>query len=1014
MSSFCLSMEGLAVKEMRVPMRSWFKLTLIVLLLASMIQMEAATDEPWIYQIILKSGEGIIDLPDTPEPPRIFFLQFGNHSFEPDSIILERQGQKGWEKTGDKKSILIGQPLPVGLFQELRAVPWSVPVELHKKGIPCRFRVKRNGGVNGRPARDMFWDQIIAVNESVLTSENMNALRNYELVESGNFGEALPAHIRAVNYSSAEIERLKECLTDPVMDILKESPGKEISRKELESKALPLDYQKILLSGINDPDPGFAYQNGQWFVTWPGSDGTRIQPEWNKKKDIWFAPAVRFGNEIIRPAPLSAKTGFLKSKSGRTLPMFIIEWILHSPDGRKIKVTQTLFSEIREGIPQIFIHFKMEDPPRGAHFVLGQGKRPYAHYWDDPIVDRTPIPYFTSYSKLNKKTDHILTDETGSVILCSSLPVQVLHEGISEALLEFDAMTSELFITTPQVRTENLFKPLTRKVFLEASRNFMKKWNKQLSEGAHAVLPSAEWNQKIDSWLTQINSITRIYYNGKERLSYGAYFYKDFFGVEEGWASVAFAQWGEREEAKRQCEILLSGENLDKTNYHHQYRNGLSSWYSASVARLTGDKDWLRSISPALIANGYWTINARIENDGGRSLLGKGLLPSHIYGGDVSTPAYSLYASGTCLRGLIETADVFKRAELNEMQADAEVFTREACNFRKRLDEVMGEVIMGSPPLFLPLALELNQKAGNNEGPYYRLTDEKLGNYWNLFASLFLHLGILQNKDPVHPSEWITDYLENHGGLFAGLPRFYSGLDAVYAIGYIDELLERSRGDMANRAKALAALESFMIHASSQNGHTVPEVSGFFPERLDRKEYERVVREAPWNFGMYMADRYLQGFSSFTEPLGAGAGEGLWLIRKSLVDEGKDENGLPDGSIFFLCAAPGEWLKEGKEIRLSRFPTAYGTFDLKIKSSISSKREIHVKYNYSRVLGKDRTTGKNIMAWNKLDKILIRLVPPREDFDPDGKLHVKQPLGYIDNYTIQVPVKRKGNYVIKF
>ena len=27
--------------------------------------------------------------------------------------------------------------------------------------------------------------------------------------------------------------------------------------------------------------------------------------------------------------------------------------------------------------------------------------------------------------------------------------------------------------------------------------------------------------------------------------------------------------------------------------------------------------------------------------------------------------------------------------------------------------------------------------------------------------------------------------------------------------------------------------ESFMIHASSRNGHTVPEVSGFHPERLD-------------------------------------------------------------------------------------------------------------------------------------------------------------------------------------
>ncbi len=99
--------------------------------------------------------------------------------------------------------------------------------------------------------------------------------------------------------------------------------------------------------------------------------------------------------------------------------------------------------------------------------------------------------------------------------------------------------------------------------------------------------------------------------DGKEQLSYGAYFYKAYFGVEEGWAAVALAQWGKQEESKQQAEILLSRENLDKSNYHHQYRNGLSSWYAASIARLTGDRDWLRSISPALITNGYWTIQCQ-------------------------------------------------------------------------------------------------------------------------------------------------------------------------------------------------------------------------------------------------------------------------------------------------------------------------------------------------------------------------------------------------------------------
>jgi hypothetical protein len=582
-------------------------------------------------------------------------------------------------------------------------------------------------------------------------------------------------------------------------------------------------------------------------------------------------------------------------------------------------------------------------------------------------------------------------------------------------VLEFDPENSEIYFSTPQIRTESLSKSITGKDYQEARETFENKWSNLLSDGAYAELPSAQWEDRIDSWLTQVCSITRIQNDGKEQLSYGAYFYKAYFGIEEGWAAVALAQWGNTEESKRQAEILLSKENLDKSNYHHQYRNGLSSWYAASIARLTGDRDWLRSISPALITNGNWTIHARKEDEGNRSLIGKGLLPAHIYGGDVSTPAYSLYSSATCLRGLIETSDVFKRSKLNELQPVADEFYKEASNFKSRLIQVMNNVVdRKSSPVFLPLALELNHEVRRNEGPYPRLTDEKLGNYWNLFAPLFLHLEILRYKDPERPSEWLTDYLENHGGHFAGLPRFYTGLDAVYSLGYINELIERSKVDIGSRIKALTALESYMVLASSNNGNTVQEVSGFFPERLDGREYERAVREAPWNFGMYNINRYLQGHSSFTEPLGAGAGEGLLLIRKSLIDEMKDENGLPDGGVFFLSSVPGEWLKEGKEIRLSQFPTAYGLFDLEIKSFISSKREIHVKYRYTRILGKDPSTGKDLPAWNELSKILIRLVPSQEDCLSGKKIRIRQPFIYSDEWTIQLPVKEEGDFIIEF
>jgi hypothetical protein len=975
----------------------------------------ASGEQSWLTQIVLESGEGTIALPDKPDPPRILFLLFGRHSFEPGSLTLEKKEEGRWEKIGDKDAIHIGEPLPIALFQELRAVPWSVPDDLYEEGAAYRFRVGRKGGVNGMPDRDEYWDQIIVVDEAAISGKDMSELVDYQIIESGKFAESLPDHIKKLHYTPAEIEKQEEIMTDPVMDLLKASGRQELTWEELESMALPLDYQKILLAGIHDADPGYAYHNGHWFVVWPGIDSSGISSDWQLRKDVWFTPAIRTGKAIIRPAPLSAETGFYQNRQGHFLPMLLIAWSYQSPDGVEKKITQRLFSEEMDGIPQIFVEMELEDPAGEANLLIGHGQRANAFYWGDRSQARTFIPYFTARSELGLENDHTLTDETGSVVLRSSEPVRILHAGISETFIEFGSRHAVVYLSTPQVRTVDLYKPLTEKAFRSAQEKFEKKWDSILAIGASACLPSEEWNSRIDSWLSQISSITRIRLDGKERLSYGSYIYcRYYFGIEEGWSTVAHALWGRQKEAKKQVGIILSDENLNKENHHHQYRNGLSSWYAAIVARLAADREWLKQISPALVTNGYWTIHARTLDEGERSEIGRGLLPSHVYGGDIATPAYSLYSNGTCLKGLIETSDVFRRSALKELQPAAADFSREAVDYQKRLVEVMHQVLdRGSSPPFLPFALEVDHQPGNHEGPFYRITDDELGNYYNLFAPLFLHLGIFRYRDSRLPSEWITDYTEHHGGLFGGLPRFYSGLDAVYAIGNIHEYLERSKADIGQRPKALAALESYMVHASSRNGHTVQEVSGFHPERLDWKEYERVVREALWNFGMYSVESYLHGHSSFTEPLGAGAGEGLWLIRKSLIDEMRDENGLPSGGLFLLPTVPGEWLEEGKEIRLTGFPTVYGRFDLSVKSYVSSKGEIHVHYTCDRNLEKDQSSGKDLAAWYAPDKILIRLVPAPGDRASGKTLKIDKPFTVYDEWTIALPAGEKGDYIIR-
>lgn len=579
---------------------------------AAFAQPCAATD--WLARVPLENSQGTVQVP---ADGALYFLEFGGHSFVPDSIL-----------PAEPKSI------PIGLFQQLRAVECRVP----KNQVSAAIEVPK------RPERDPFWDQILLVNP-----EALGELPRFELIESGQFGEALPTAVRDQSRSEAEIRGELESLVDPVIP---ERPDREVSWQELEAAAYPLDFQKVLVASRNDASPGFAYQNGQWFTTWLSHD----LPKWTKE-DHWFAPAIRIGDKLVRPAPLSATTEFVTTDDGVTLPMWTLRWKYG-----KATVTQTLFSqrETAESNPAVFVRLRLENAPSGARFVLGMGRRPNCHYWDDKTRERTPIPFFTLPPNY-KREERAILDGAGKVILESAQEIKLESCGPVEMLATFvpDA-DGNVFLRTPQTKSEVDETAFDAQQYEAARKLFEIGWSRELRAGAQVRLPSEEWMQRINIWQSQVAAITRVHYQGAERLSYGAGFYQAYFGPEEGWPIVALAQWGRGEEAKRQAEIMLSAENRDKTNVHHQSRNGTSAWYTAEVARLTRDAAWLASVAPALDENAVWTIAARRSTANNKSPLTRGLLPAHIYGGDVRDPATSLYASMVCYKGLVETAAIYR------------------------------------------------------------------------------------------------------------------------------------------------------------------------------------------------------------------------------------------------------------------------------------------------------------------------------------------------------------------
>lgn len=850
-----------------------------------------------------------------PTSGQLTFLGFGTHSYEP--TRLTSGAGHGDEVTRPPAARQIIAP-----FQQLWQCTWTLPPATAADGLRMEKLTRR----------DAFWDQILQV-EPVAPAD----LPRYPLVETGTFASALPEPVRALNHPPALRREQQQSRRDPILpsDLAEEMPW-----SQLEAAAYPLDFQKVLIASPNDSSPGFVFQNGQWLTTWLSAD-SRHGP----KEDQWFAPALLIGDTLVRPAPLSARTRFWKTDDGRTLPGWTLEWTHQG-----ITVRQDLFSwrTAPRKAARVFVHFQVENAPPGTQLALGLGRRPNVHTWDDRTRERTPIPFFASAPGY-RQDGGLIRDAWNRVVLTSAQSFVVESLGPVEQLARFALdKTGRVVLETPQQESDFAETPLDV-VRYEATRTeFITHWTDQLSRGAQVRLPSPEWMERIDTWLAQIEAITRVHHHKKERLSYGAYFYQYYFGIEEGWPPMALAVWGRAEEAKRQAALMLEPENRDKTHVHHQSRNGVAPTVAATVALQTRDTAWLDALAPAMLECAEWTIQVSQAGAETRSDTIRGLLPPHIYGGDIRDPATSLYATVACWRGLVETAAAFRLVGTPERDRQAAMLEQEAARLRARLAEVMSSVAdRRHQPPFLPLALELPSLQGRHEGPHLDLTATRLGNYWNLFAPSFLELRFGRGKGEDTPDDWVFGFAETHGGLWAGLPRFYDGLDAAYAMGYIGYRLDRAARDPAERHRALAALQSYFLHAASRNGHTIPEVAGLFPYRLERSAYEQLVRESPWNFGMYDADRYLQGHISFTEPLGSGAGSGLMMIRQALVAETRNELGLPDGGLVLFSAVPEAWWLEGQEIVLRDFPTAYGRVSITTRSRLRSAREVTLECTFT-------------------------------------------------------------------
>jgi hypothetical protein len=750
-----------------------------------------------------------------------------------------------------------------------------------------------------------------------------------------NLPAMIPLQIHLSRYGREYIERAYLSGQDVFMErILQSSEEPDFAR--MASLLLPLDMNTSVIGRPGDPIECMVHWNGTLLEIENGDKGAwntgakESDPGKREWVDRWIAFAAAgelFGTDINRTSR-SYLDGFLPAVVTR-----------YQKDG--IRFEEEVFTTAPDdSIYAQVLTIRVSNPgkaPKKTAFSLVMGRR-----WSSAAAHRrgatddTPSPMSFDPMVTDYRVEQdgkTVRNAGGEIVLYAEAPFQwggVSRENNLTYELQVEAGQSKEFrFVIPSVNAPVKESAAVEKFNLQASREGFRKYWRQLLDGrARLDLPESPLNDMYKNLLAQAMIALR---DGQE-LKYGAYWYEDYFGLEEGWPLVALAQYGHHDQAQSGIDIMLSPYLMDKSNYHHQYRNGLAAMYASQVYRLSQDRQWLTAIKPRLVEGAEWTIKTRHQSEGGSDEY-RGLLPKHAYGGDISTPAYSLYSNGTCWRGLQETGALLRILGDNEL---AGKYLKDAADYRKTVEQAAAQNTnrQVSPP-FVPLAFEIGSAGSKDykkvETPYPFIPSDPLGNYWILFAPLLLETGVFPAESV--SAQAIRDTMEQHGGLMTGLARFYRGVDHIYGFGYPLQLYEK--GD---RRKFQGTVYAVLAHGGSRDSYSTPEVAGVFPLRTSNLVSEELFRATIWNWDLYgqgWMEEAFGGSSVGSEPLSAGAGTALQLIRKMVLNEELDADCMPTGTLELLKLAPSRWLENGKKIRIEKMPTYFGEVSLSLQSQLA-------------------------------------------------------------------------------
>jgi hypothetical protein len=416
----------------------------------------------------------------------------------------------------------------------------------------------------------------------------------------------------------------------------------------------------------------------------------------------------------------------------------------------------------------------------------------------------------------------------------------------------------------------------------------VKRWEELLDRGARFDVPESIVQ---DAWKSL--AIGNFMIAVDDRMHYSAgNAYDHLYEAECGDAVRALMQYGQLADARRMIGPLLTF-NRTATRFHvaGQKLQLLADYYWT-----TRDADYVREKREAWQAAVELIRSNRQESNG--------LLPADNYAGDIKQQVLSLNSNANCWRGLRDMAAVL--ADMGEENTAAEL--RQYChNFRNAIhDAAAKSESRDVQPPFIPLSLL------SDERPYDPLTATRLGSYYDLMAPYVIGSGVFPPGS--ERETWLIEYLRQHGGIAMGMIRSTPhqgefdgepGVNVLYGLRYMAALARRD-----DRGHVLAGFYGQLAQGMTRDTFIGGEGSRFFH-----------------------GDRF--GRSFYLPPNSASNAMFLSTLRYLLIqDWDLDDDGRPE-TLRLLFGAPGQWLEDGKQISVSRAPTAFGELSLRLESKLS-------------------------------------------------------------------------------